>query len=62
MARLCAIAWLIPIGYVSNGWVVLAWTYLQLPLWQWGASNVYLLVLSSWKVNIAENFFGVMGL
>ena len=32
-----------------------AQTYLQLPLRQWGASNVYLLVLSSWKVNIAEN-------
>ena len=22
---------------------------------QWGAGNVYLLVLSTWKVNIAEN-------
>ena len=29
--------------------------YLQLPLRQWGASNVYLLVLSSWKVNNTEN-------
>ena len=29
-------------------------TYLQLPLRQWGASKVYLLVLSSWKVNIAK--------
>ena len=29
---------------------------------QWGASNVYLLVLSSWKVNIAENHIAVMGL
>ena len=29
-------------------------TYLQLPFQQWGAGNVYLLVLSSWKVNIAE--------
>ena len=28
--------------------------YLQLPLQQWGAGNVCLLVLSSWKVNIAE--------
>ena len=37
-------------------------TYLQLPLQQWGASNVYLLVLSSWKVNIAENPIAVMGL
>ena len=31
-----------------------AQAYLQLPLRQWGAGNVYLLVLSSWKVNIAE--------
>ena len=30
-------------------------TYLQLPFWQWGTGNIYLLVLSSWKVNIAEN-------
>ena len=37
-------------------------TYLQLPLRQWGASNVYLLVLSSCKVNIAENPIAVMGL
>ena len=38
-------------------------TYLQLPLRQWGASNVYLIVLSSWKVNIAENpIADVMGL
>ena len=29
--------------------------YLQPQLGQWGAGNVYLLVLSSWKVNIAEN-------
>ena len=33
----------------------MALTYLQLPLQQWGAGNVYLLVFSSWKVNIAEN-------
>ena len=39
-----------------------AGTYLQLPLRQWGAGNVYLLVLSSWKVNIAENPIAVMGL
>ena len=39
-----------------------AQTYLQLPLWQWGAGNVYLLLLSSWKVNIAENPIAVMGL
>ena len=36
--------------------------YLQLPLRQWGAGNVYLLVLSSWKVNIAENPIAIMGL
>ena len=40
----------------------IAWTYLQLPLWQCGAGNVYLLVFSSWKVNIAENPIAVMGL
>ena len=32
------------------------------PLQQWGAGNVYLLVFSSWKVNIAENPIAVMGL
>ena len=36
--------------------------YLQLPLLQWGAGNVYLLVLSSRKVNIAENPIAEMGL
>ena len=36
--------------------------YSKLPFWQWGAGNVYLLVLSSWKVNIAENPIAVMGL
>ena len=36
--------------------------YLQLPLHQWGAGNVYLLVLSSWKVNIAENLIIITGL
>ena len=41
---------------------VIAWTYLQLPLWQWGADNVYFLVSSSWKVNIAENPIAVVGL
>ena len=35
---------------------------LQLPLPQWGASNIYLLVLFSWKVNIAENPIAAMGL
>ena len=34
--------------------LALAQMYLQLPLRQWGAGNVYLLVLSSWKVNIAK--------
>ena len=42
--------------------VVNARMYLQLPLLQWGAVNVYLLVLSSWKVNIAENPIAVMEL
>ena len=41
-------------------WQNLARTYVQLPLPQWGAGNVYLLVLSSWKVNIAENPIVVM--
>ena len=36
--------------------------YLQLPLQQWGADNVYLLVLFIWKVNIIENPISVMGL
>ena len=31
-----------------------ALTYLQLPLWQWGAGNIYLLVLSSWKVTLLK--------
>ena len=34
----------------------------ELPLRQWGAGNVYLLVSSSWKLNIAENTIAVMGL
>ena len=32
------------------------------PIPAMGAGNVYLLVLSSWKVNIAENPIAVMGL
>ena len=36
--------------------------HLQLPLRQWGAGNVYLLVLSSWKVNIAKTLIAIMGL
>ena len=39
--------------------VNIAQTNLQLPIRQWGASNVYLLVLSSWKVKIAENSIAV---
>ena len=40
--------------------IKLARTYLQLPFRQWGAGNVYLLVLFSW--NIAENPIVIMGL
>ena len=36
--------------------------YPQLPLQQWGAGNVYFLVLSNLKVNIAENPIAVMRL
>ena len=36
--------------------------YVQFPLRQLFAGNVYLLVLSSWKVNIAENPIAIMGL
>ena len=36
-------------------------TYLHLLSGQWGASNVCFLVLSSWKVNIAENLIAIMG-
>ena len=43
-------------------WLSIARTYLQLPLRQWGAGNVYLLVLSSQKLNIAENPIAVMEL
>ena len=32
----------------------------QLPLQQWGTGNVYLLVLSSRKVNIAETPIAIM--
>ena len=39
-----------------------AQTYLQLPLRQLGAGNFYLLVLSSWKVNIAKKTIALMGL
>ena len=28
--------------------------YLRLPLWQWGAGNICLLLFSSWKVNIVK--------
>ena len=40
--------------------LVIARTYLQLPLRQWGAGNVYLFGLSSWKVNIAKKPIVVM--
>ena len=36
--------------------------YLQLLLRQWGADSDYLLVLTSWKVNIAKKPIAVMGL
>ena len=39
-----------------------AQTYLQLPLRQSGAGNVYFFVLFSWKVNIAKNPIAVMEL
>ena len=32
------------------------------PLQQCGADNVYLLVFSSWNVNIVENAIAIMGL
>ena len=54
--------WDIHIGCSKQFKWNLAQTYLHLPLRQWGASNVYLLVLSRWKVNIAENPIAVMGL
>ena len=37
-------------------------TCLQLLSHLWDAGNVYLFVLSSWKLNIAENPIVVMGL
>ena len=56
--------WFRGIGNILGESVIFeyAWTYLQFPLRQWGAGNVYLSVLSSWKVNIAENPIAVMGL
>ena len=50
------------IAFFKFGIGAYARTYLQLPLRQWGAGNVYLLVLCSWKVNITENPIAVMGL
>ena len=32
------------------------------PLWQWGAGNVYLLVLSNWKENIVKNPIAIKAL
>ena len=46
----------------KNAQINRAQMYLQIPLRQWGAGNVYLLVLSSWKVNIAKNPIAAMGL
>ena len=46
--------------YLTNCY--LAQMYLQLPLRQRGAGNVYILVLFSWKVNIVKNPIAVMGL
>ena len=48
--------------HMSTHFLFTARTYLQVPLRQWGASNVYLLVLSSWKVNITKNPNAAMGL
>ena len=48
--------------YTISTILVIARKYLQLPLRQWGTGNVYLLVLSSWTVNIAENHIALMGL
>ena len=50
----------IVLGRVERNQWHMAWTNLQLPIRQWGAGNVYLLVLSSWKVNIPENPIAVM--
>ena len=50
-----------PLPFLISKIQAVAWTYLQLPLQQWGAGNVYLLVFSSWKVNIAENPIAVFG-
>ena len=49
-------------GNPYKSYTIYLFLYLQLPLRQWGAGNVYLLVLFSWKVNIAENPIAVMGL
>ena len=35
--------------------------FLQIPLRQWGVGNVYLLVLSGWKIIIAQNPIAKMG-
>ena len=47
---------------VTDNLISSAQMYLQLSLQQRGTSKVYLLVLSSWKVKIAENPIAVMGL
>ena len=43
-------------------WAGKAQMYVQLPIRQWGASNVYILVLSSWKVIIAQTPIALTGL
>ena len=55
-----------PTILVLKKWVDL-WPCLKVsttPIMTWGASNVYVLVMSSWKVKIAQNpiFVFVMGL
>ena len=44
----------------KNFWY--SFSNLSLPLWQWGGGNVYLLVLSRWKVNITESTIAVVEL
>ena len=51
-----------PMPFITVIKIAIAQTYLQLPLRQWGVGNIYLLVVSSWKVNIAKNPIAVMGL
>ena len=57
-AALPAVPLITPLKFIHG----IARMYLQLSLRQWGAGNLYLLVLSSWKVNIAKNPIAIMGL